>query len=304
MSFSLQILGSSAAVPTKERKLSAHVLNVRERLFLIDCGEATQMQMRSYGVKFQRIQHVFISHLHADHYLGLIGFLSTLNLLGREKTMYLYADARLEGILQQHFSVSDTVLRYPLVFHPLQENTSECLLENESLSVHSFPLKHRIPCWGFVFKEKAFPLNLDKKLLEKYDIPHEKMEEIKQGKDYYTPEGICIPNNKLVLAPKKAYSFAYCSDTAYDESIIPYIKEVDLLMHEASFTKELQRLAEEKMHSTSLDAAKIALKAEVGKLILTHFSARYKDTSIILQQAKEIFDNTILGEEGKIIRCR
>ena len=279
-------------------------MNVRERLFLIDCGEATQMQMRSYGVKFQRIQHVFISHLHADHYLGLIGFLSTLNLLGREKTMYIYADARLEGILQQHISVSKTELCYPLVFHPLQENTSERLLENESLSVHSFPLKHRIPCWGFVFKEKAFPLNLDKKLLEKYDIPHEKMEEIKQGKDYYTPEGICIPNNKLVLAPKKAYSFAYCSDTAYDESIIPDIKGVDLLMHEASFAKELQKLAEEKMHSTSLDAADIALKAEVGKLILTHFSARYKDTSIILKQAKEIFENTILAKEGEIIRCR
>lgn len=304
MSFSIQILGSSSATPTKYRNPSAQVLNVRERLFLIDCGEGTQMQMRNYGIKFQRINHVFISHLHGDHYLGLIGWISTLSLLGRTKELHIYTDLRLKKIMQEHFIVSEMNLNFKLIFHPLNFTANEIIYEDDKLSIESFPLKHRIPCCGFVFKEKQLELNIKQDAIEKYHLTIEQIKKIKQGEDFIDKEGNVVFNKILTEVPKKTYSYAYCSDTAYDERILPYIHKVDVLYHETTFAKDLQDLAVEKMHSTTVDAAKIAAKAKVGQLLIGHFSARYKEVNTLLQECKEIFPNTILLEEGDKLKRR
>jgi len=304
MSFSIHILGTSSATPTKYRNPSAQVLNVRERLFLIDCGEGTQMQMRTYGVKFQRINHVFISHLHGDHYLGLIGWISTLNLLGRTKDLHLYADLRLKKIIQEHFTVSEMSLDFELIFHPLNFTTNELLYEDDKLTIESFPLKHRIPCCGFVFKEKQSELNIKQSVIEEYNLTIEEIKKIKQGADFIDKKETLVLNKTLTEIPKKAYSYAYCSDTIYDESILPYVNHVDVLYHETTFAKNLQDLAKEKMHSTTVDAARIAKKAKVEQLLIGHFSARYKELDSLLQECKEVFPNTILLEEGEKLKRR
>jgi ribonuclease Z len=304
MSFSVQILGSSSATPTKYRNPSAQVLNVRERLFLIDCGEGTQMQMRKYGVKLQRINHVLISHLHGDHYLGLIGWISTLSLFGRTKELHIYADLRLKKIIQEHFFVSEMKLNFELIFHPLSFSANQIIYEDDKISIESFPLKHRIPCCGFVFREKQSELNIKQSAIEKYKFTIEEIKRIKQGKDITTEQGKEIKNNKLTEPLKKAYSYAYCSDTIYDEELVPYINKVDLLYHETTFAKDLQDLAKEKMHSTTVDAARIAKKAKVQQLLIGHFSARYKDVDSLLQECKEVFENSILLEEGEKLKLR
>ncbi|NQV03305.1 MAG: ribonuclease Z [Bacteroidia bacterium] len=257
MTFSVTILGSNSAIPTLLRNPSAHLLNVNERIFLIDCAEGTQLQLRKYRIHFQRIRHIMISHLHGDHYFGLIGFLTTLHLLGRKEELHLYAPAGLEEIIQIQLDASMTTLIYPVIFHPLISGGLELIFEDERVTVHSFPLLHSIPTFGFLFREK-----------------------IKVRK----------------IAARRSY--VYCSDTAYDERIIPFISGVDLLYHEATFMQNKARVATDKLHSTTVEAATIAKKSRVKKLLIGHFSARYDDLLPVLTEAQQVFPETILAEDG------
>lgn len=257
MTFSLTVLGSNAAVPAYNRNLSAHLLNINERFFLIDCGEGTQFQLRKYHISYQRIKHIFISHLHGDHFFGLIGLLNSMHLFGRKEELHLYAPSMLEEILDIQFQASQTQLIYPLIFHPLRVDQSEIILEEERVLVHSFPLKHSIPTCGFIFREKNPPRK--------------------------------VP---------QARSFAYCSDTGYFEDIVPNIQQVLVLYHEATFMQEKAAAADEKFHSTAIEAATIAKKANAGKLLLGHFSARYDDLRPLVEEARTVFPESYPAEEG------
>jgi len=257
MTFSLTVLGTSSAIPAYNRNLSAHILNVNERLFLIDCGEGTQFQLRKFHLSYQRIKHIFISHLHGDHFFGLIGLLNSMHLLGRKEEIHLYAHPLLQNILDTQFQASQTRLIFPLIFHPLRADRYDLILEEERVAVYGFPLKHSIPVSGFVFREKNPPRK--------------------------------VP---------QARSFAYCSDTGYSEEIVPYIHGVNILYHEATFMQDMAALAAEKLHSTAMEAATIAKKAKVGKLLLGHFSARYEDLNPLLEEAKNIFPSTYIPEAG------
>lgn len=257
MTFSLTVLGSSSAAPAHNRNLSAHLLNANERFFLIDCGEGTQFQLRRYHLSMQRIGHIFISHLHGDHFFGLIGLLNTMHLFGRKEEIHLHADPRLREIIQLQLEASCTQLAFTLHFHPLRFDQPETLLDDPKLSVQSFPLHHSIPTCGFLFQEKNPP----RKIAE-------------------------------------ARSYAYCSDTAYSESILPYIQRVTLLYHEATFMQEMAEVAATKFHSTTIQAATIARKANAHKLIIGHFSARYEDLSPLIEEARSVFPETMSAQEG------
>ncbi len=259
MNFSVTVLGSNSAIPTLQRNPSAHLLNANERLFLIDCAEGTQLQLRRYKIHFQRIKHVLISHLHGDHFYGLIGFLTSLHLLGRKDELKLYANPELKQIIELQLAASRTSLSYPLIFHPLLSNNKELIIDAERLKVYSFPLLHSVPTHGFLFLEQ----------------------------------------HHSAMRMRHARSYAYCSDTSYCEDIIPFIHGVDLLYHEATFLHGMAKQAHEKFHSTAFEAATIAKKARVVKLLIGHFSARYDDLQPLLNEAREVFPCTELAEDGK-----
>jgi len=299
MAFKLTILGCSSATPTLFRHSSAQILNVNERLFLIDCGEGAQIQMRKFHIKFQRIDHIFISHLHGDHYLGLMGLLFTFHLLGRTKEIHIYADADLKEIIDMQIEISKTHLLYPLVFHAVESSHANVIYEDDLLSVTSFPLDHRIPTVGFLFREKEKERKMKKEIIEKLDIPLEEFGRIKRGADYFDAStGKNFPNSYLTTPGPQAVSYAYCSDTGYTESYLKVIAGVDLLYHEATFMQDRMKNAREKFHCTAMDAATIASKANAAKLMIGHYSARYDDLNPLLDEAKTIFENTILAEEG------
>ncbi len=299
MSFSFTILGSSSALPTSTRFASAYVIRSHERIFLIDCGEGTQIQLRRYKVKFGKLDHIFISHLHGDHTFGLFGLLSSLNLIDRTEALHLYGPAELAGILDIHFELFDIHLKYPLVHHPLDSRRSTLLYEDKWLTVESFPVKHRIPTSGFLFREKPQQRRLLKDKIERYSIPIKDRAAIKAGADFISPSGEVIQNNEITGNPPRSRSFAYCTDTLYCRNIISKIKNVDLLFHEATFMKSDIQKAKETFHSTAHQAARIAQEAGVKKLILGHFSARYKSLEALLEEGREIFPETELAEDGK-----
>ena len=298
MSFKLTILGCSSATPTLYRHSSAQILNVNERLFLIDCGEGAQIQMRKFKVKFQRIDHIFISNLHGDHYLGLMGLLFTFHLLGRTKEIHIYADHDLKEIIDMQLEISKTTLHYPMIFHKIESSESKIIFEDEKISVQSIPLDHRIPTVGFLFREKSKGRKIRKEVISKMNIPVEEFENIKSGKDFIDEKGKVHKNAQLTESGPDPVSYAYCSDTGYTETYLPIIKGVDLLYHEATFMHDKEKNAREKFHCTSEDAAKIALKCKAKQLMLGHYSARYDDLNPLLEEAKRIFKNTILSEEG------
>jgi len=299
MSFKLTVLGCSSATPTLFRHSSAQILNVNERLFLIDCGEGAQMQMRRFKIKFQRIDHIFISHLHGDHYLGLVGFLLTLHLLGRKNELHLYANENLKRIIDLQFEVSETTLQYPLIFHAIEDKEPMLIYNDDNISVQTIPLLHRIPTTGFLFKEKIKKPKIRKEIMSNLSVPVEAYKEIINGSDFIdTLTGRVYKNKELTLQPANAVSFAYCSDTGYTESYLPLINKVDLLYHEATFMHDKISHAREKYHCTSIDAANIALKAAATKLLIGHFSARYDDLTPLLEEAQSVFKNTLLAEEG------
>ncbi|HET6244250.1 MAG: ribonuclease Z [Bacteroidetes bacterium] len=299
MKFELTILGCSSATPTSNRFPTAQVLNILERFFLIDCGEGTQMQLRKYKVKMQRINHVFISHLHGDHYFGLIGLLSTMHLLGRKNSLTIHAHADLENIINLQLKASDTRLNYQINFNYLKFDKSILLVDDPYFTVETIILKHRIPCCGFLFREKPRLKKLKKEKLAAYGLSITDIRNLREGKDFIDPQGKVISNGEFTYDSPPARSYAYCSDTAYNEAIIEQIKNVDLLYHEATFTLDFVQRAKETFHSTAEQAATIAAKANVKKLIIGHYSARYKDVEPLVLEAQKVFKKTLPAIEGE-----
>ena len=299
MSFKLTILGCNSAIPTSERKPTAQLLNVSERFFLIDCGEGTQLQLRKYRFKLQSIQHIFISHLHGDHYFGLIGLISTMHLLGREKELNVYGPKDLDEILNIQLEASKTKLRYPLIFHSFDFDRPQVLLNNGSVIVETIPLDHSIDCCGFLFKEVQQDRRMRRDKITQYNIPNYIVPKIKSGADFTLEDGTVIPHLELTRSAQKARSFAFCSDTAYYEAVIDQIKGVDILYHEATFLNDMEERAYQTKHSTCKQAATIAKKAKVGKLIIGHYSQRYHDLQPLLDQAQQVFKNSHLAIEGE-----
>lgn len=297
--FEVTVLGSSSATPTASRYPTAQVLNIHERLFLLDCGEATQIQLRRHKFKIQRIDHIFISHLHGDHYLGLPGLIGTLHLLGREKPLKIYSPPGLKEIIDTHHYYSQTYLNYELIFHVIENKSSEKIFEDDKITAETIPMNHRVPCYGFLFREKEYRRNVVKEKINEYNIPIQKIPSIKEGEDYVTADGKRIPNSELTTSPPASRSYAYCSDTLYNESFIEQIKDVNLLYHEATFADDMAHRAIETYHSTAKQAGIIARKANVKQLIIGHYSARYKELDILLKEAKNIFENTLLAIEGE-----
>ena len=300
MTFSLTILGSNSALPTKDRFPTAHALNVHERFFLIDCGEGTQLQMSKYGVRFSRLDHIFISHLHGDHFFGLYGLLSTYSLLGRTRDMHIYGVKQLEYVLNDHLKYFGKEFSYKVVFHEVNPRSNDLIYEDKSITVHTIPLNHRIPCCGYLFREKTPQRCIHKWLIEKYNIGVADIVRIKNGENYQTEDGELIPNSKLAYQPYEPRSYAFCSDTQYSEKVVEAVKGVDLLYHESTFAEDLKDMARQTGHSTAKEAATVALKAAVKRLIIGHFSSRYKDLQPFIEQAQEVFPNTELAEDGRV----
>lgn len=297
--FEVLILGNSSATPMYDRHPTAQVLNFNEQMFLIDCGEGTQTQLYRYGVKSSRINHIFISHLHGDHYLGLVGLLSSQHLVGRKAELHLYGPSALKEILELHFKYSDTQLRYPLIFHPTDPHRREVILETDSLKISSFPLRHRIECTGFRFDEKERSATLKKDEVERLGIPVPYLKLLKKGVDYVADDGTIYKAKDLTYPAPPPRSYAYCSDTVMSEDYFEAIQQVDLLYHEATFLHDRVDRAKETFHTTSLEAAQIAVAVGAKKLLLGHYSARYKDLQPLLEESRTVFRQTALSEEGK-----
>lgn len=300
MTFSVTILGSSSALPTAKRFPTAHVLSVHGRLFLIDCAEGTQMQIRRNGLNFNRIDHIYISHLHGDHVLGIFGLISTFNLLGRVNPLHIFAHKDFEPILRTNINFFVDKMAYEIVFHPIEPRKAEIIFEDDKISVMSLPLAHRVPCCGFLFKEKQQLPNIHKYLIEHYNIGLADIVKIKNGADYIAADGEVVPNSRLTYYAHQPRSYAYCSDTQYLEKLVPLITNVDLLYHEATFLEKDKSLAKQTGHSTALQAATIAKKANVKKLIIGHFSSRYKTTKEHKEEAQTIFKDTIAVNDGDV----
>ena len=298
MIFEISILGSSSATPIYQRHPTAQVLNIHERFFLVDCGEGTLLQLNRYKIKFHRINHIFISHLHGDHYLGLVGLLSTMHLQGRTIDLHLYCPEPLKEIVDIQLKYSDTNLRFTIYYHFLDSNNPAVIYSDEGVEVKTIILHHRIPCTGFLFSEKAGLRKLLKNKLQEYNIPIEAFQDLKNGMDYVFPDGRVIPNKEITTHPRHARSYAFCSDTCYNEGVASAVRNVDLLYHEATFLSDKTERAKETFHSTAAQAATIAKKANAKRLIIGHFSARYKNLYPLLEEAKEVFNDTTLAIEG------
>lgn len=301
MKFELIILGSGSAVPTFNRNSAAQVLNVLERYFLIDCAEGTQHQLRRFHIPYNKINHIFISHLHGDHYFGLIGLLSTLSLQGRKGTMHIYADPRLQEIIDFQMEKMNSRFGFPVVFHPLSRK-EEVIFEDKVVTVTSFPLKHRYdaPVCGFCFREKERERTIRKDMVDAWKVPIAFLQHLKKGADYLTPEGELVENACLTIAPPPARSYAYMTDTLYREQFADYVKGVDLLYHEATYGKDAESLAKDTFHSTAEQAACMAQLVGAGKLLLGHFSARYPNPDSLLAEAQAIFPNSYICSDGDV----
>lgn len=298
MSFTITILGSSSATPTSKRNPTGLLVNMNYKYFLVDCGEGTQMQLRKYRFKLQKIKHIFISHLHGDHFFGLIGLISTLHLLGRVEELHIYANEDLKEIIDLQLKVTATELVFPLIFHPTNHLTPEIVYEDDHHLIKSFPLNHRIPTTGFVFSEKDRLRKIRKDFLSREDVPIEELPKIKAGANYTNKDGKVCLNKDITAHPLKSRSFAFCSDTSYFEEAIESFRNVNLLYHEATFMQDMAEVAKEKFHSTASEAALIATKAGAKELIIGHFSARYNNLEELLAEAREIFPATRLAEDG------
>lgn len=296
--FELTILGTSSATPTSKRFPTAQVLNVSERLFLIDCGEGAQIQLRRYHVRFQRINHIFISHLHGDHFFGLMGLISSLHLLGRQKKLCIYSPKGLREIAELQLNYTGTVLSYEIEWVELDTEKAQIIYEDSQVIVQTIILHHRIPCCGFLFREKEKPLSLIKEKLQEYEVPVVMYHQLKRGENITLEDGRTILNTELTRERAKPRSYAYCSDTRYNLKVAEAVKEVDLLYHEATFLHALVDRAEKTAHSTALEAGRIAATAKVGKLLIGHYSVRYNDLDPLLTEARSEFPETHLSEEG------
>ncbi|MDO6597552.1 ribonuclease Z [Oceanihabitans sp. 2_MG-2023] len=296
----LRILGCYSATPRVNTNPTAQVLEINNHMFLIDCGEGTQVQLRKHKVKFNRIKHIFISHLHGDHFFGLVGLISTFRLLTRETELHIYAPKGLKEIITLQMKIAKSWTNFPLIFHELNGTTSEIIFEDDLVEVHTIPLDHRIYTNGFLFKEKEGERKLDISKVEEANINVAYYRKLKKGFDVENEDGILIDNTKVTKPANKPKTYAFCSDTAYSEAIIPIIKEVDVLYHESTFLEKNESLAAPTKHSTAKQAASIANKANVGTLILGHYSTRYDDIQDFKTEANAIFENVELAEDGKL----
>ncbi len=299
MPFELTILGSNSALPTSNRYPTAQVLNILGRFFLIDCGEGTQIQLRRNKIGFSKIKHIFISHLHGDHYYGLIGLISTMNLLGIKSDIHIYAPSEIKSLLQPQLDFIKGDLNLNLVFHPLNFKKPQLIYSDKRIEVVSFPVKHSISTCGFLFREIKKPANIKKELIQKYNIPIARIKEIKQGAGFVTPDGEIISNEMLTSPPPNPRSYAFCTDTAFHAPIVEIIKNVDLLYHEATFLEEMSDFAKKTLHSTTIEAATIAKLANAKKLLIGHFSSRYNNIVLFENEAKKVFENTEAVKEGQ-----
>jgi len=295
----LTILGCYAATPRTFTNPTAQVLEIRNRLFLIDCGEGTQVQLRKNKIKFSKINHVLISHLHGDHFFGLIGLLSTFALLNRTNDLHIYGPKGIKEIICLQLKLSNSWTSYGLVFHELESKESEVVFEDETVIVKTIPLNHRIYTNGFLFQEKIRERKINSVAVQNYEIDKCYYQNIKNGKDIRLDNGLVIANELLSLDPIPPLSYAFCSDTSYNETIIPILNQVDVLYHEATFLESELVLAQKTMHSTAIQAATIALKANVKQLILGHYSTRYENISDFKTEAETVFFNVTLADDGK-----
>ena len=299
--FELHILGCGSALPTTRHFATSQVLNVRDKLFMIDCGEGCQMQFRRSRLKFSRLNHIFISHLHGDHCFGLLGLISSFGLLGRTADLHIYSPVGLEELLQPMLKFFCDNLPYKVFFHAFETKRPTLIYEDRSLTVTTIPLKHRIACCGFLFAEQPTLNHIIRDMVDFYEIPLYELNRIKSGEDYVTADGTVVPNARLTIPADPPRKYAYCSDTIYRESVIEQIKEVNLLFHEATFAQKEQARARETFHTTAAQAATIAKKANVKQLVIGHFSARYEDESVLLEEAQMVFPETILARENLCI---
>jgi len=295
----LSILGCYSATPRIIAHTTSQVLETKGHLFLIDCGEGTQVELRRHKIKFNQIKHIFISHLHGDHYFGLVGLISTFRLLTRETDLHIYGPKGLKELITLQMKLADSWTNFKLIFHVLSSKTSELIYEDEKVSVHTIPLDHRIYTNGFLFKEKPFERKLDIQKAEALNIDKAYFRKLKQGGDVVNEEGTVIPNAEVTFEGHQPKSYAFCSDTAYKEDIMPIIKDVDVLYHESTFMDAHEYLCAKTKHSTARQAATIALKANVKQLILGHYSTRYGGLEGFKAEAETVFKNVLLADDGK-----
>ncbi len=298
--FGVTILGNNSALPAFDRHPTAQVVTLNEQIILIDCGEGTQMQIARYKIRRSRINHIFISHLHGDHYFGLIGLLTSMGLLGREQDLHLFGPKGLDEIIALQLKVANTVLPFKLYFTTLEKEG--ILVDNSKFSVECFSTQHRVECYGFIIREKKVPRKIDRDKAVQFEIPTAYYENLKLGKDYQTKDGRIINNELVTTANSPAKSYAYCADTIYDETLADKAKEVDVMYHETTYLKDLHERAALRFHSTTVQAATIASKANAKRLLIGHFSSKYEQLNEFLAEAKEVFPNTDLAIEGVSFR--
>ena len=297
----IHILGCGSALPTTRHNASAQIIKIGNKQFMVDCGEGTQVQLRRNHIHFSFINHIFISHLHGDHCFGLIGLISTFGLLGRTAPLHIYADPMLEELMKPQIEFFCKGMHYPLFFHGIDTTKHQTIYEDNTITVETLPLRHRIPCCGFLFREKPKRRHLLGDVANFYNIPAYMRQSIKDGADYTTPEGEIIKNNRLTKDADPSRSYAYCSDTAPCNNS-EFLRGVDLLYHEATFADSEKERAAQTFHSTAKQAAQTASDAGVKKLVIGHYSSRYETPSTLLAEARELFSNTIAATEGDIIR--
>jgi ribonuclease Z len=295
----LTILGCYAATPRTFTNPTSQILEIKNRLFLIDCGEGTQVQLRKNKIRFSKINHIFISHLHGDHFFGLVGLVSTFTLLNRATDLHIYGPTGIKEIIKLQLRLSNSGTNYGLHFHELDSNESQVIYEDEKVTVKTIPLKHRIYTNGFLFQEKLDKRKLNADAVRNFEIESCYYQNIKNGKDIVMEDGRFIENSQLTFDPIPPKSYAFCSDTAYDESILPLLNDVDVLYHESTFLQSEEKLAKKTLHSTAKEAATIALKANVKKLILGHYSTRYENIILFKEEAQTIFSEVLLADDGK-----
>lgn len=299
--FKVHILGCGCALPTMRHYASSQVVELREKLFMIDCGEGTQVQLRRSKIRFTKLGVVFISHIHGDHCFGLIGMISTFNMLGRTAPLAVYAPAGLKPVLDNLIDTFCGHLDFEVVFHAVDTTRHQVIYEDRSLTVESIPLKHRLPCSGFLFREKPILPHIRRDMIDFYHIPVSQINNIKNGADWVDEEGRVVHNSRLVRSAEAPRSYAYCSDTQYLPDLHEIIKDVSTLYHESTYLSNDEARAKMYFHSTAAQAARVASDAHVGKLVLGHYSAKYDDESLLLAEAANIFPNTVLSNEGMVI---
>lgn len=299
--FEIHILGCGSALPTTRHFPSSQVVNLREKLFMIDCGEGAQLQLRRSHLKFSRLNHIFISHLHGDHCFGLMGLISTFGLLGRTADLHVYSPKGLEELYLPLLNFFCKKLTFKVIFHVFEVKSPSLIYEDRSVTVTTIPLKHRIPCCGFLFEEKRGLNHIIREMTDFYKVPIYELNRIKNGADFVTPDGEIIANNRLTIPADAPRKYAYCSDTIASKSIIEQIHGVDLLFHETTFAQSEISRAKETYHSTAQQAAEIALEARVKKMVIGHFSARYENEEVLLDEATAVFPQTILAKENLCI---